>query len=1168
MADGGKVLIHIDGESKGFQSAMNKAGSIAKTAAKGIAIGAGAAATAIGAIGTQAVKAYADYEQLVGGVETLFKQSANVVQNYANQAYQTAGMSANQYMETVTSFSASLLQSLKGDTASAAEYANQAVVDMSDNANKMGTSIEMIQNAYQGFAKQNYTMLDNLKLGYGGTKEEMLRLVNDAAKLDSSIKANDLSFANIVKSIHAVQTEMGITGTTYKEAATTIQGSLSMVKASWENLMTGLADPSQNIDELIDNLINSLETFASNILPRITDTLNGIGTAIEKLLPKILDKAISGISAILPELTQSAVKLLSSFASALSSNANKISVAALKIGTTLVKGIIQIIPQLVQAGAQIIGGIYEGIMGALPQLGTIGTMIVAAFAADKILTIVTSVVTAFQTTAGAVAAYTAAITTANSAIIANQSASVLLASTLTPLQLAFGVLTGQISLATAAQVAFQAVMSIDPVYLFAAAVATLIAGIAAACVAYDNYIEQNSEAVIATQEMADAAVDSAEKMNSVIDSLNNLHETAQTSITDAEASAYANGILADELYDLAGKTSLTAAEKERMAAIVDQLNSSVSGLNLEFDKETGILNKTKEAVDELIQKNLELAKANAIQDLYTEMLKDVYKAQGEATTAAQKLKEAQEELNKIQSEGIEKEVTKQGTTQKYIQYTREQQKAMENLRNAIETYSDELANADSSVQNSFDNMQNIATAAGVDLPASFDTAKSSSKDFFDSLKTSSDEAKGASKKNGEDFGEGYAKGIESKNERSYNAGKTLAQRAVQGTKDGQDSNSPAKETIKLGKFFDLGYAIGIERYSNKAVKSATEMVGDVLEATKKLTEDSRTEVQKVLDDMNEDMLESEKAYQDELKRIEEEEYQEKLKAATSQEEKQKLINERAQKEKLELLKDTAEKERKIYDATQKDIENSQDKISESIENLAETAKESLKEVEKAQESFKKKLTSFGALYGNATLTSKDGSIKFPILADLSEGTKMLKNYQDALLKVKNRGDLPQEFFKVMRDMSVEEGTKFANLLLNLNDDAFNKYINDWKEKQSVSDSISKMLYADETSAAKQEVIDAFEQFNDDMEAQGGENAKAWGNGFIEKVREIMPKLVERLNESYSNLLPYGPFAYEGAGGTFTTNVSNFYLQPPKDASVQEQIWEANNAAWLEKQRGN
>ena len=153
-------------------------------------------------------------------------------------------------------------------------------------------------------------------------------------------------------------------------------------------------------------------------------------------------------------------------------------------------------------------------------------------------------------------------------------------------------------------------------------------------------------------------------------------------------------------------------------------------------------------------------------------------------------------------------------------------------------------------------------------------------------------------------------------------------------------------------------------------------------------------------------------------------------------------------------------------------------------------------------------------------------------------------------------------------MSVEEGTKFANLLLNLNDDAFNKYINDWKEKQSVSDSISKMLYADETSAAKQEVIDAFEQFNDDMEAQGGENAKAWGNGFIEKVREIMPKLVERLNESYSNLLPYGPFAYEGAGGTFTTNVSNFYLQPPKDASVQEQIWEANNAAWLEKQRGN
>ena len=210
MADGGKVIIKIDGDNNGFKNAMGGIGKIAGTAFKGIAIGAGAAATAIGAIGTAAVKSYAEYEQLVGGVETLFKDSAKILENYANEAYKTAGMSANEYMATITSFSASLLQSLGGDTKKAAEYGNQAVIDMSDNANKMGTSIEMIQNAYQGFAKQNYTMLDNLKLGYGGTKTEMERLLKDAEKI-SGIKFKLDSFADVTQAIHVIQTEMGIT---------------------------------------------------------------------------------------------------------------------------------------------------------------------------------------------------------------------------------------------------------------------------------------------------------------------------------------------------------------------------------------------------------------------------------------------------------------------------------------------------------------------------------------------------------------------------------------------------------------------------------------------------------------------------------------------------------------------------------------------------------------------------------------------------------------------------------------------------------------------------------------------------------------------------------------------------------------------------------------------
>ena len=216
----------------------------------------------------------------MGGVETLFKESSAQVVEYANDAYKTAGMSANEYMETVTGFSASLLQSLGGDTAAAAQVANQAVTDMSDNANKMGTSIESIQNAYQGFAKGNFTMLDNLKLGYGGTKEEMERLLADAEAIQAQqgvmVDYSITSFADITEAIHVVQTEIGITGTTALEASTTIQGSLDSMKGAWTNLMAGIGDESANTEQLVNNFVDSVSTAAENMVPRITQILEGI----------------------------------------------------------------------------------------------------------------------------------------------------------------------------------------------------------------------------------------------------------------------------------------------------------------------------------------------------------------------------------------------------------------------------------------------------------------------------------------------------------------------------------------------------------------------------------------------------------------------------------------------------------------------------------------------------------------------------------------------------------------------------------------------------------------------------------------------------------------------------------------------------------------------------
>ena len=260
---------------------------------KGLASAMKSVGSAMLDVGKQAVSSYADYEQLVGGVETLFKDSASVVENYANNAYKSAGLSANEYMDTVTSFSASLLQSLNNDTGKSAEYADRAIIDMADNANKMGTSMDMIQSAYQGFAKQNYTMLDNLKLGYGGTKTEMERLISDANKVKRAngemANLSIDSFADVTEAIHIIQTEMGITGTTAKEANETISGSLASTQSAWKNLLTGLANGNADLSGLMKNLVDGVMTTANNILP----VVQKVADSIVEMLPEVLNNIIT-----------------------------------------------------------------------------------------------------------------------------------------------------------------------------------------------------------------------------------------------------------------------------------------------------------------------------------------------------------------------------------------------------------------------------------------------------------------------------------------------------------------------------------------------------------------------------------------------------------------------------------------------------------------------------------------------------------------------------------------------------------------------------------------------------------------------------------------------------------------------------------------------------------
>lgn len=381
-----------DSESKGksFASGLGKTlGGAAKAVGAASVAAVGAAATGITTLTTQAVQAYGSYEQLVGGVSKIFGESADMVMENANRAFQTAGMSANQYMETVTSFSASLIQSLGGDTEAAAEYANMAIADMSDNANTFGTDIQSIQNAYQGFAKQNYTMLDNLKLGYGGTKSEMERLLQDAAALSDEFElqyddSENLvyGYADIVEAIHIVQENMQITGTTAKEASDTIQGTAGSLQAAWQNLIIGLGDANADLGPLIDNVVASALQMVNNIKPIALQAVKGIAALIEGFAPVLAEELPPLIMELLPTLADAIVMLINAVSGVLPQLIGAILPPLLSALTGVIMSLLQALPQILQVLSQqlpiILQQLIPAILSLLPLLVQTGLEFILA----------------------------------------------------------------------------------------------------------------------------------------------------------------------------------------------------------------------------------------------------------------------------------------------------------------------------------------------------------------------------------------------------------------------------------------------------------------------------------------------------------------------------------------------------------------------------------------------------------------------------------------------------------------------------------------------------------------------------------------------------------------------------------------------------------------------
>lgn len=375
-ADGiqGSITSLLSGESKrAGEASGGLIGSGLVSKLKTLLVTAG-----IGTMITSSLTEGGKLQQSLGGIETLYKDSFDKMVKYANEAYKTAGLSANDYMQTVTSFSASLLQGLSGDTEKAGEVANMALIDMSDNANKFGTDMQSIQNAYQGFAKQNYTMLDNLKLGYGGTKTEMQRLLADAQKL-SGIKYDINNLADVYNAIHVIQTELGVTGTTAKEASTTFEGSFNSMKASFLNFM-GALTTGQSITDQMNALVATTVTFvADNVLPMVMNLAmnipQAIVTGIETAFPILQESATNVINSFLtwlqdnfPLIIEQGYSMLNELVVGITNNLPSIINSVLQTINTFVGILLQNFPLILQKGIELIGTLVQGIIANLPEI--------------------------------------------------------------------------------------------------------------------------------------------------------------------------------------------------------------------------------------------------------------------------------------------------------------------------------------------------------------------------------------------------------------------------------------------------------------------------------------------------------------------------------------------------------------------------------------------------------------------------------------------------------------------------------------------------------------------------------------------------------------------------------------------------------------------------------
>ena len=1001
-----KVLSTI---GKGLGAVGKAAMAVGKVAATGIAAG----TAALVALGKQSISAYSDYEQLVGGVETLFgtrgaksieeyaeivgksvdqvgaeyemlQQAQSVTLENAANAYKTAGLSANEYMETATSLAAALNQSSESQLESA-RLADQAIIDMSDNANKMGTSMEAIQNAYNGFSKQNYTMLDNLKLGYGGTKEEMERLLADAEKL-SGIHYDISSFSDVTEAIHVIQNEIGITGTTAKEAASTIQGSVGMMKSAWQNLVAGMADQNADLDGLIQNFVESVTAVGENILPKIQTFLSSAVGGIAQLAPQLINMVSNLITDILPSVIDGAVNIIN---------------AVVGVLPQLMDALINALPTLIDGIMQL----ADGIIGALPQIMQTISAALPTFIPQIIDGLVSLVMMLIEMLPQII-----------QPIIDNLPAIIISV--------------------------VEALVNNLPV---------LINGCVQLVLALVAAIPQIIQALVA----------------------------AMPTVIRLLVSALINSI-----------PQLIAGIIQIVAAIIQQLPSILASLLMYFvNYAKGIVLGIKDVFEPIVNWFSELfSKAwTGIQNIWNTVV-GWFQGIWDGITAVfstvgswfgDRFNEAITSIQNIWS----------GIGEWF-------QGIWANIKNAFNF--SEMA----------DIGKNMLEGLWNGVMGTWDWLLGKLKEWCGSVLNAikgwfgiQSPSKVMKEQVGNNIAFGVGLGISEKTKWVIDVVKKFSNNIKDAfvNRHGFDIKSPSNWAKKVGEFICQDLAIGITSTKDAVINSINDLVTD-----------SRSEYEKVMDEMNAALLSSEKKYNDESER---------LKDSKSE----------ADKAYLEQLKKVAEEERKIYDANVKDAQNAKNKVIESFKTIVQNAIDSVAELESVENAFMERLRDPLYLTQNVKIIGlEDNDIEYNRLADISEQTAAIEEYAEMLDKLKKRENITPEFFNMIRNMSFEEGKEFTQLLLDANDDQFNKFVGDWTRYQEVTMKISKNMYKDEAVDVVSSIGTAFNDFSKNILKIGGNWADEFEAGFTPKFIAMMNSIKTYIESTFSSIINGGTIMFSNS----------------------------------------